>query len=81
MLFLTFYSKQMIFVYDEDNFWMAEFVKRKVKWKNEICKTCKEWFYGNLKLPDATNVTTKIIKGNMSALINCLTIFLEVKIL
>ena len=61
MLFLTFYSKQMIFVYDEDNFWMAEFVKRKVKWKNEICKTCKEWFYGNLKLPDATNVTTNII--------------------
>ena len=61
MLFLTFYSKQMIFVYDEDNFWMAEFVKRKVKWKNEICKTCKEWFYGNLKLPDATNVTTKIV--------------------
>lgn len=78
MLFLTFYSKQMIFVYDQDNFWMAEFVKRKVKWKNEICKTCKEWFYGNLNLQDATNVTRKTInkRKHISALMNCLTIFL-----
>ena len=79
-IFSNFTPNKLVTFNDKDPPWMNEYVKGKIKWKNQLCKTYPKYRYkcnDYFQLQEASNIVSQVVSNRKQEYYNSIALKLN----